>query len=177
MISAQPGDTVKIDFVGMLDDGTVFAKTVDKYPLQFTIGGNEVILGLEKAVIGMSPAETKTTRIPPEEAFGPARKEMNIIVDRGGRLQEKSMRTGDAVAIRLESGDSLVATLVSVSESTLILDPNHPLAGKYLTFTIRMLEIKQKRHTGAYLNRMAKTGKTGQHSSAGRWRESRCLPA
>jgi FKBP-type peptidyl-prolyl cis-trans isomerase 2 len=66
MLSAQPGDTVKIDFVGMLDDATVFEKTVDRYPLQFTIGSNEVIPGLEREVVGMSLGETKTARIAPE---------------------------------------------------------------------------------------------------------------
>lgn len=155
MLFAQPGDTVKIDFVGMLDDGTVFEKTVDKYPLKFTIGDNEVIPGLEIAVLGMSPGETKTARIPPEKGFGPVHKEMNLVIDRGESLEDQSPCIGDGVEIKLESGETLVATVARVSESTLTLDPNHPLAGKHVTFAIRLLEIAHRNEVRAHLNGMA----------------------
>jgi FKBP-type peptidyl-prolyl cis-trans isomerase 2 len=99
---------------------------------------------------------------------------MKIVVDSNRRLQDQNPRIGDGVEIELESGESLVATVASVSDSKLTLNPNHPLAGKHVTFAIRLLDIVQRHHSGAYLNRIPETA---QDSGAGKWRESCYLPA
>ncbi len=73
MVQAKEGDTVRVHYTGKLKDGTVFDTSGDRAPLEFTIGGGQVIPGFEQAVVGMEPGETKTATIPPEEAYGPHR--------------------------------------------------------------------------------------------------------
>jgi FKBP-type peptidyl-prolyl cis-trans isomerase len=67
---ANSGNTVKVDYTLKLSDGTVFDTSVGKTPLQFTLGQNQVIVGFEKAVIGMKVGESKTVIIAAAEAYG-----------------------------------------------------------------------------------------------------------
>jgi FKBP-type peptidyl-prolyl cis-trans isomerase len=70
--TAQSGDTVSVDYTLKLADGTVYDTSVGKSPFQFTLGKNQVIVGFEKAVLGMKAGESKTVTIPPEEGYGKA---------------------------------------------------------------------------------------------------------
>lgn len=81
MTQANYGDTVKVHYIGKLDDGTVFDSSIQRDPLEFTIGQGQIIPGFEQAVVGMRAGELKTTSIPPEAAYGPHRDEMVIEVD------------------------------------------------------------------------------------------------
>jgi len=81
MAQAKEGDTVRVHYTGKLEDGTVFDTSSERAPMEFTIGEGEIIPGFEQAVIGMEPGETKTARIPPEEAYGPHRDDMTLTVD------------------------------------------------------------------------------------------------
>jgi peptidylprolyl isomerase len=141
MQPARLGDTVKIDYVGMLDDGTVFESTVDKLPLQFTLGSGEVIPGFDAAVVGMSPGEWKTCRIPTEKAFGPPQAEMVVVVDRSHVPDRVSLKIGDAVEVSNEYGQAVVAKVARISGSDLALDLNHPLAGQDLTVALKLIDI------------------------------------
>jgi len=68
---AQNGYTVKIHYTGELEDVSVFSSFSNQGPMQFKLGEGRVIPGFEKAVVGMSPGESKSTTIPPEEGLGP----------------------------------------------------------------------------------------------------------
>ena len=82
MSQAKLGDTVKVHYTGKLDDGSVFDTSLDREPLEFTIGDGQIIPGFENAVVGMEPGEKKTVRIPAEEGFGPYYEEMIIEIGR-----------------------------------------------------------------------------------------------
>src|SRR4028118_1685348 len=82
MVQAKPGDTVKIHYTGKLDDGTVFDSSVNREPLEFTLSGGQVIPGFDEAVLGMSPGESKTQKIPMDQAYGPHREEMVLEISR-----------------------------------------------------------------------------------------------
>src|SRR5947208_15285918 len=73
MRQAKHGDTVKVHYRGKLHDGSEFATSFDREPLEFTIGEGEVISGLEGAGVGMNPGEAKTTKLGAEKGFGPNR--------------------------------------------------------------------------------------------------------
>ena len=75
MRRAKHGDTVRVHYRGELHDGSEFDASFDREPLQFTIGGGQVIPGFEEAVVGMNPGDLKTTELPAEQAFGPYREE------------------------------------------------------------------------------------------------------
>ena len=82
MAQAKPGDTVKVHYTGKLTDGTVFDSSLNEEPLGFTIGEGQVIPGFEEAVIGMSPGQSKITKIRPDKAYGSYREDMVLVVDR-----------------------------------------------------------------------------------------------
>ena len=71
MVQAKLGDTVKVNYTGTLQDGTVFDSSANRDPLQFSLGEGQVIAGFEEAVLGMTPGDSKSVTIPSEQAYGP----------------------------------------------------------------------------------------------------------
>src|SRR5690554_4008368 len=128
MAQAKEGDTVQVHYTGKLEDGTVFDSSEERTPLEFTIGSGQIIPGFERAVVGMEPGETKTTTIQPEEAYGPHREEMTITVDRGQFPEEIKPEPGQQLQIQQPDGRAAFVVISDVSESTVTLDANHPLA-------------------------------------------------
>jgi len=141
MTEAKKGDTVKIHYTGKLDDGTVFDTSDGRDPLEFTLGEGKVIPGFEEAVLGMNASDSKTTTIPSAEAYGPHHEEMVVEVDRGQFPPDITPEIGQQLQMQRPDGQKMVVAVTEVSESTVTLDANHPLAGKDLTFDIELVEI------------------------------------
>ncbi len=141
MAQAKSGDTVKVHYTGKLENGTVFDTSINRDPLRFTIGEGQVIPGFEQAVVGMNPGESKTTKVPVDKAYGPHRKEMVMAVNRNQFPVHLKPEVGRRLQIRKADGRTIGVTVADVSESSVTLDANHPLAGKDLTFDIQLLEI------------------------------------
>lgn len=141
MAQAKHGDTVKVHYTGKLEDGTVFDTSIDRDPLQFTIGKGQMIPGFEQAVLGMNPGESKTIRIPTDEAYGTRREEMVMVVDRNQLPADLNPEVGQQLQNRQPDGQTIVVTVTEVSESSVTVDANHPLAGKDLTFDIQLVEV------------------------------------
>ena len=139
---AKDGDTVKVHYTGKLEDGTVFDTSIERDPLQFTIGEGQLIPGFEQAVVGMSPGESKTVEIPADEAYGPYREELVMVVDRDQLPEDLQPEVGQQLQIRQPDGQTILVKVIDVSESSVTLDANHPLAGKDLTFDIELVEVK-----------------------------------
>jgi peptidylprolyl isomerase len=138
---AKYGDTVRIHYTGRLQNGTVFATTMNQSALQLTLGRAQVIPGLENAVAGMSPGESKTVETPATNAFGPHRKEMTQTIDRHQFPKHLTPVVGQKLQDHQEDGRIIDVTVTDVSQSTVTLDANHPLAGKNLIFDIQLVEI------------------------------------
>ena len=136
----QVGDAVKIHYTGKLDDGAVFDSSEGRDPLQFIVGDGQVIPGFEEAVIGMQPGESKTVKIPADKAYGPHRKDLLAEVDRS-QIQETELEVGQELVLQHPSGNLVRVTVLDISETSVIVDANHPLAGKDLTFEIELVEI------------------------------------
>ena len=141
MVQAQLGDTVKVHYTGKLEDGTVFDSSAERDPLEFSLGEGRVIAGFEEAVVGMSPGDSKSANIPADQAYGPYRQEMVMVVDRQQIPADVSVNVGQQLQIRQKSGEAIPVIVTDVSESKVTLDANHPLAGQDLTFDIRLVEI------------------------------------
>ena len=141
MAQAKHGDTVKVHYTGKLEDGTVFDTSINRDPLQFTIGEGQIIPGFEQAVVGMNPGESKTTKVPADKAYGSHHKEEVLVVDRNQFPVDLKPEVGQKLQIRRTDGQTSVVTVTDVSESSVTLDANHPLAGKDLTFDIQLIEI------------------------------------
>jgi peptidylprolyl isomerase len=138
---AKAGDHVKVHYTGRLSDGTVFDSSRDREPLEFTLGIGEVIPGFEQAVLGMEPGETKTVTIPAEEAYGPRREDMIIEVSRDQVAPGLQLAIGQQLQLRLQDGRVIPVVVADLSEETVTIDANHPLAGEDLTFEIELVAI------------------------------------
>lgn len=141
MKQANTGDNVKVHYKGSLDDGTVFDSSLDCDPLEFTIGGGQVIPGFEDAVIGMNPGETKTSIITSDKAYGPHLEEMVVAFNRDQLPADLQPSIGQVLRFRRNDGYIIEVTVLEASDSSVTFDGNHPLAGKDLIFEIQLLEI------------------------------------
>jgi peptidylprolyl isomerase len=141
MAQAKSGDTVRVHYTGRLDDGTVFDSSVARDPLELTIGSDRLIPGFEQAVVGMNLGESKTVEIPVDEAFGPYREELLTEVERSKLPMDIVPEVGQKLNMTDVGGRTTVVTVVEVSESSITIDTNHPLAGKDLTFDIELVQI------------------------------------
>jgi peptidylprolyl isomerase len=141
MTQAKQGDTVNVHYTGKLEDGTVFDTSVGREPLQFTIGGSEVIPDFEQAVVGMNPGESKIVKIPHQRAYGPYREEMVLVADRDKFPQDFQPEVGQHLQLRRNDGQTFFVTVTEVSATSVTVDANHPLAGKDLTFDLELVEV------------------------------------
>lgn len=141
MERAKVGDAVRVHYMGRLEDGTVFDSSVDRSPLEFTLGEGMVIPGFEAAALGMRTGEAKIVTIPPEKGYGPRREELVMEVDRGCVPSEYEPQAGQVIQIGQSRRQMLQVVVADVTEEKVFLDANHPLAGKTLVFEIEMVEI------------------------------------
>jgi FKBP-type peptidyl-prolyl cis-trans isomerase 2 len=141
MSQAKAGDTVKVHYTGKLTDGTVFDTSTNREPLQFTLEAGQIIPGFEQAVVGMSPGESKTEKIPMDKAYGPHRDEMVLEVGREKMPPDLQPQVGQQLQVQQPNGQAVPVIVTDVTDSTIRLDANHPLAGQDLTFDIELVEI------------------------------------
>lgn len=138
---AKNGDTVKVHYTGKLDDGTIFDSSVDREPLVFTLGEGNLIPGFESAVDGMEVGESKDVRIEATDAYGPWLEENIIEIPRKNIEDDVDIAVGQQVYLQRYDGATFIVTITGISETTVTLDANHPLAGKALNFNIKLVEI------------------------------------
>lgn len=137
----KDGDTIKIDYTGTLDDGTVFDSSVNHgQPLEFTVGSGQVIPGFDEAVRGMDVGEEKTFRIEPAQAYGESNPALTQTVPKSVVQCDMELQVGMMLGVATADGQQIPATITEVTDETITLDMNHPLAGKALTFSIKVVE-------------------------------------
>ncbi len=139
---ASDGDTVSVHYTGTLEDGTVFDTSREREPLEFTLGEGQLIPGFEEAVRGMRVGQVKTVAIPEEDAYGPHRDDLVTVVDRDQLPEDLELEIGQQLQAQGADGIVTVVVVTDVSETSITVDANHPLAGKDLTFEIELVEIK-----------------------------------
>jgi len=140
-MKAKNGDKVKINYIGKLDDGSVFDTTEKNGPIECKLGEGQLIKGFEEAVIGMSKGENKSVKIPPEKAYGEHRKEGQMQVPRDHFPANIEPKAGLHLKVKTPTGQESIIMITDVSNETLTIDANHPLAGKTLNFDIELVEI------------------------------------
>jgi peptidylprolyl isomerase len=141
MAQAQHGNTVQVHYTGKLADGTTFDSSMEREPLEFTVGQGEIITGFENAVVGMNPGESKTETIPFNQAYGPHRSDMVIEVERQQLPADLQPQIGQRLQVSQPNGSAVPVVVTEVSEAKVTLDANHPLAGQDLIFDITLVAI------------------------------------
>jgi peptidylprolyl isomerase len=141
MNDVKPGDTVRIHYTGTLSDGTTFDSSQGREPLQFTVGSGQIIPGLDRAIPGMNVGETKTVTVPAAEAYGDRNPDGVQSVPRAQVPDHIPLDPGTQLQVQTGDGRTLPVTVTEVTAEVVVLDANHPLAGKDLTFEVELVEI------------------------------------
>ena len=141
MATIKEGDTVKVHYTGTIADGTVFDSSKEREPLEFTIGEGKLIPGFEKAVVGMAVGDTSKVTIPSDEAYGEKREDMVIDVDKGQIPPDIKPEVGQQLQVQQKDGGAIPVVITEITDETVQLDANHPLAGQDLTFEIEVVEV------------------------------------
>jgi FKBP-type peptidyl-prolyl cis-trans isomerase 2 len=138
------GDKIKVDYEGKLDDGSVFdsSKHGDhSHPLEFQVGSGQVIKGFDEAVVGMEKGDEKEFKIAPAEAYGERNPELLKKIPRSQLPQDQEPKQGMVLLLKTKEGQQIPARIMDVTDNEVTIDLNHPLAGKNLTFKIKLVEI------------------------------------
>ncbi len=171
MAQAKTGDKVKVHYTGTLADGSVFDSSEGPVaqpndhscgcgsrkdqddgcgsgcnshaddPMEFVIGAGNLIPKFEAAVIGLEAGQSVTVSIPADDAYGQRAEEMVAVIERSEIPAEINPEPGHRMEVILQDGSPLPVLVTEVTDSTITLDGNHPLAGRDLTFKIRLVEI------------------------------------
>jgi len=136
------GDYVELHYKGSFTDGTQFDSSYDRgQVLAVQVGNGQLIKGFDNALIGMSAGQTKTISLAPAEAYGETNPEAFSTVQRNQFPADYMFVEGQPVQGATEDGRPIFATIASFSEAEVVLDMNHPLAGKELNFDIELTNI------------------------------------
>ena len=141
MSQAESGNTVKVHYTGTLADGTAFDSSRGSDPLEVTLGSGSVIAGFEQALMGMSVGESKTVTIGAAEAYGEHHADRVHEVEREKMPDDIDLRVGVILEAVGAGGVPLPVQIAGLSETMVMLDFNHPLAGQDLTFELELVEI------------------------------------
>lgn len=140
MTKIQDGSQVKVHYTGRLDNGQVFDSSQDREPLEFTMGQGQLIPGFEVAVTGLQAGDKKTVTIAAEDAYGQRQDELLFAVDRAQLPDHIQPEVGQQLQVN-QDGQTTVVTISDLTETTITLDANHPLAGENLTFDLEVVEV------------------------------------
>ncbi len=139
---AKNGDTVRVHYTGRLEDGQVFDTSAEGDPLEFQLGAGEVIPGFDQGVQGMEVGEKKTIEITVDEGYGPRVDQLVQAVPRQGMNLDAEPQVGMSLIMQLPDGNQIPVSITEVTEDSVTLDANHPLAGQKLFFDIELVELR-----------------------------------
>lgn len=142
MIQVKENNTVKVHYTGKLSDGQVFDSSEGKEPIEFTLGQGRLIPGFEKGLIDMKLQEKKTITIVAEDAYGAVRSDLIQEIPKTELPQDIIPEVGMGLVSKSSDGKEMNLLVADVKADSIILDGNHPLAGKDLTFDLEVVEIK-----------------------------------
>jgi FKBP-type peptidyl-prolyl cis-trans isomerase 2 len=135
------GDTIQVHYKGTLTDGTLFDSSEGGEPLEFKVGGGMVIPGFDKGVMGMAIGEKRTINIPCAEAYGQLNEEMKINMPRSEVPADMNPEIGMEMHLTDENGQVIPVLVIGLTDDTITLDANHPLAGEDLNFDLELVSI------------------------------------
>ncbi len=139
--TVENGVTVKLEYTLKDDTGTVIDSNKGKEPLSFTQGEQQLMPGLEKQLVGMHVGEEKKVVLKPEDAYGPNDPGAQAEVPKNV-LPPEALNVGTRLMARNSAGEARPVTVKEIKEETVILDLNHPLAGKTLVFEVKVLGLE-----------------------------------
>ncbi|MES2517653.1 MAG: FKBP-type peptidyl-prolyl cis-trans isomerase [Bacteroidota bacterium] len=142
MAQVKSGDKISVHYTGKLTDGTLFDSSAGREPLDFEVGSGMVIKGFDEGVTGMSVGEKKTIHIPAAEAYGDMDPNYLAVFNKAEIPSDIPYEVGMQLNMHQDgTGQVMPVTVVEVTDTTITLDANHPLAGKDLIFDLELVSI------------------------------------
>lgn len=141
MSKVKDGDTVKVHYTGKLEDGSVFDSSVERDPLEVTLGEGKLIPGFENAVVGLAVGDKTSASIASTDAYGERREDLEVSIERDQLPEEIEPEVGMQLQLNQPNGQPVPVQIIKVEDENITIDANHPLAGKDLTFDIELVEI------------------------------------
>ena len=142
MSTVEKGTKIKVHYKGTLDDGTEFDNSKNRgATLDFEVGAGLMIKGFDENVVGMGEGEVRTFTLAPEEAYGPIHEEAYRLFPKEA-FGDNDIEVGGVVEGSNGQGQPMLARVANISDDGVLLDLNHPLAGKSLTFEVELIEIE-----------------------------------
>jgi FKBP-type peptidyl-prolyl cis-trans isomerase 2 len=135
----ENGTIVNVHYVGKLTDGSVFDSSEGRGTLQFEIGSGQIIPGFENALIGKNVGDKLTANVTPELGYGPILEDLFVKIPKE-RVPE-GVQVGQELQASTEQGDVTNVFIKEVNEDHVVIDGNHPLAGKDLIFEIEVISV------------------------------------
>jgi len=135
------GRKVSVEYTLTLEDGTTADTNVGGEPLVFEQGAHQILPALEEALDGMKVSESRKVTLPPEKGYGAVVPELVQEVDLQ-LVPEEGRFAGAQLAAQDEDGNQRFAVVREVREGTVLVDLNHPLAGRTLVFDVKVLSIE-----------------------------------
>ena len=140
-MDVSTGKQVSIEYTLTLEDETVVDSNVGGKPLTFIQGSHNIIPGLESALDGMEIGESKQVTVTPEDAYGPVNEDAVSEIEKT-YIPGDSLKVGAVLQGQSPDGSVIIARIVEILEETVMLDYNHPLAGKTLNFEVEILDVQ-----------------------------------
>ncbi|MGD8990059.1 MAG: peptidylprolyl isomerase [Desulfobacterales bacterium] len=141
MNKVESGHYVTVHYKGTLENGDMFDTSEGRHPMEVHIGAGQVITGFEKALMGMALNEKKVFTLDPEEAYGFRDESLTHSFARSEVPAEMDLEVGQTVALSSPEGQQVPAQIVKADDKKVVVDLNHPLAGKTLNFDIEVVGI------------------------------------
>ena len=141
MYKVKTGHYVTVHYKGTLENGEVFDSSAGRHPMEVHMGAGQVITGFEKALMGMALNEKKVFTLDPEEAYGFRDESLTHSFVRSEVPAEMDVEVGQTVALSSPEGQQVPAQIVEADDKKVVVDLNHPLAGKTLNFDIEVVGI------------------------------------
>lgn len=148
MNTVEEGDTILVRFSSRTAEGIPFESPADGEPETVTVGQGKINPGFEEVLIGMSPGEKKTVELPCEKAYGKYRKSLVLRLKRKKLNLTEEPEPGKYLKISLNGNESGFAKVLKVTNSYVIVDGNHPMAGEDMIYELEVIDIISKGSTG-----------------------------
>tara|TARA_R100001129_G_C5235897_1_gene223995 strand:+ start:259 stop:807 length:549 start_codon:yes stop_codon:yes gene_type:complete len=146
MKTVKNGTSVKLHYKGTFPNGEVFDDSrVRGQTMNVLVGQGKLIKGFENALIGMSEGQTKSISLTAEQAYGQPNPQAIIKAPKTAFPENFNFEIGVSVTGHAPNGQPFAAKIVSFDDSEVVLDHNHPLAGKDINFEIELVKIQQKK--------------------------------
>jgi len=139
--AVEKGSSVKIEYTLKDDKGAVIDTNAGKDALAFTQGSQQIIPGLDKALLGMKVGDSKKVTVKPEDGYGNVDPKAEAEVPKTA-LPEGAAVVGTRLLARGQDGQPRPVTVKAVKDTTVVLDLNHPLAGKTLFFDVKIVSVE-----------------------------------